>query len=421
MGLKGVDDGYTQPLQRSAFRSSWTQPEGAIGAFIHEARVLDLNLINWTVDCITIFDQKRFFDIQVASPYLHARAGEGIYAMPEVGAKCLVCIPSDGPPPFVLAFIMPPETLTNTASEDAPFGTSPAPSALANTQPSGSTYAGGRVKTKPGDIVLKGHDGNFCVLHRGGVLQIGSTELAQRIYIPLTNLVTDISQNYNHFNSGGAINWGMRTSSDDQNPETEYKSSFRVFANDEFADVRVAVGKIHVPTQEPTGDAGSTSDLEQLEIGTDEIIVYEVSLAPGGFDTDASLPVQNIRELTKLRFFFDRGGNAMLRAEGAVSLRIKKKLRIRVDDDIEVFGKGRFLLDVDGSLDIVAGSSLNISTSGGVIKLNGGSKPVATVGSIVRVTVTAPVPITTSSGPGTISAGAILTGIVASGNPTLLA
>ena len=63
MPLKGVNDGYKNPLDRSPFRTAATQPEGGEPAYIHEARVIDVNLKAWTVDCFTVYDGKRFFDI----------------------------------------------------------------------------------------------------------------------------------------------------------------------------------------------------------------------------------------------------------------------------------------------------------------------------------------------------------------------
>jgi hypothetical protein len=419
MPLKGVDDKYKQPLERSAFRTSWTQPEGPSDVLIHEARILDINLVNWTVDCVTVFDGKRFFDIQVAAPYLHSNQGEGIYTMPEVGAKCLVCVPSDGPPPFVLAFVMPPEAISDAGSEQAPQGTQGGQGGPTTT-PTDSTYSGGRMRAKPGDIVMKGRDGNFVVLHRGGVLQIGCSQLAQRIFIPLGNLVTDISQNYNHFNTGGSVNWGVRAESPEENQETEYRHTFRVFANDEFADIRLAVGRIHQIVPEKPGEDSSAIDLEQLQIGTDADVVFEMVLAPGGFDTDAGQPVTNARDLTKLKFFFDRDGNTMFRSEGSVSLRVKKKLRIRVDDTIEVFGKKSFTLECDDIARIRGGKLLELTTKDGQVKINGGTKPVAHVGSQILITLVTPVPITTSQGPGTILAGATFSGSVSTGNPSIL-
>jgi len=418
MGLKGVDDSV-QPLENNAFRTSWFTPEGAMPAYIHESRIIDVNMTNWTVDCNTVFDGKRFFDIQVASPYLNPNQGAGMYCMPEVGSKCVVCIPSDGPPPFVLAFINPPETITDATSDEAPAGTQGSQGDVSS--PTDSTYAGGRPKAKLGDIILKGSDGNFVILHRGGVLQVGSTELSQRIYIPLGNLITDISQNYSHFNSGGSINWGIRASSPDDNQETEHKQAFRVYANDETADIRIAIGKVHQPVPEKPGDASSAADLAELEIGTDAPIVFEMVLAPGaGFETEAGTPSPATRDAVKLKLFFDRDGNAMFRAEGSVSLRIKKKLRIRADDTIELIGEKSMTLECKENMTISGGASLNLGTDGGVVKINGGSKPVASVGSQVLITTVVPIPIITPAGPGVISAGAVFSGSVSTGNPTIL-
>ena len=413
MGLIGVAKrGAIDPMGRSSFRTSWTVPEGPTPALIHEAKVLDVNMVNWTVDCVTVFDQKRFFDIQVAAPYLHSNRGDGIYVVPEVGSKCMVCLPSDGPPPFVLAFIMPSETLTNTSTEETPAGTESNAAA-----PTGSTFRGGRDKGKPGDIMLKGRDGNFLSLHRGGVLQIGSTELAQRICIPLGNLVTDISQNYNHFNTGGSINWGLRPGSPEGNPETEYRHTFRVYANDEFADIRVALGKVHNLVPEPVGSAGSSIDLNQLGIGTSDVTVLEFVLAPGGFDSTAGQP-QDARDKTKFRMFLDRAGGAMLRAEGSVSMRVKKKLRIRADEGFEVFTEGSAIIEAKQGLRI-QGKVLELATDGGTVSLNGGTKPVAHVGSQVMVTVPPGIVVTGSFGTGTITAGSTFSAIVSTGNPTV--
>jgi hypothetical protein len=357
------------------------------------------------VDCTSVFDRRFWGDIQVAAPYLHSTNGEGVYAVPEVGAKCQVCLPSDGTPPFCLCFIMASESLTT------------------GDKTTGFTYGGGRGRPKPGDIVLKGRDGNFCILHRGGVLQVGSTDLAQRIYIPLGNIVTDISENYNHFNSGGSVNWGVRATAPDEELDTEFRQAFRVYANDAFADVRLAVGKVQLPVNEPAGDAGETSNLGQLNIANtkDKPIVFELVVAPGGFDTDTGQPTESARAATKLRLFFDRAGGVLLRSESSVNVRVKNKLRFTTDDNFEVFCKKDIFMQAKGGVRIEGKAVLELATNGGVVKINGGTKPVATVGSMVNLTLVAPIPITTTAGPGTITAGAVMIGQISTGNPTILA
>jgi hypothetical protein len=401
-------------MDRSAFRSSFTQPEGLEGAFVIEGQIVDVNLVNWTVDVQSKFDQRRYLNIQVSSPYMHFNRGEGIHVMPDVGAKCHVCIPSDGPPPYVLDFIMPMETI-NGASEDAPGGTDGGKGGVTQ-ESTAASFAGGRKRAKPGDIFIRNRDGSFIVLHRGGVLQIGSTELAQRIYIPLQNTITDISQTYRHQNIGGSINWFVAPGESSSNPPTVLRNSYRLLAGDEKATVRVAFGKVSDVLRESSAD--TRSDLTQLGIGSDPI-VCEVVIAPDQVDADTGALEEGAANASVLRYFFDKKGNILLRTEASVVVRVKKRLRVRVDEDVEVFGGKNFTMEFDGTARIQVENGLDLNCK--VIRLNGGSKAVATVGSLVTLTLNLPIQIVTSAGPGTILAGQTMTGIVTTGNPTVLA
>lgn len=416
--LPGVEHGSaSDPMQRTAFRSSWTQPEGLTSATIIEGKIVDINPVLWTVDVISTFDQHWYLNVQVASPYLHPKRGEGIFVMPEIGAKCHVCIPSDGPPPFVLDFIMPQETLLD-ATSDAPEGTAGA---------TNSTFAGGRIRAKPGDIILRGRDGNFVVLHRGGVLQIGATELAQRIYIPLQNLVSDISQNYRHYNTGGSINWFVASAESESNPPTIRKETFRLLAGDARATIRMAIGQLKDVVAEPKD--GATSDLTQLGIGVgeDNPIVVEVAIAPEGFGADSGAPDGSTPNQTVLRYFFDKKGNAFMRSEGSVLLMTRKKLRVVAEDSIDIVTKKSFTLTVEDTTRIDGGDLLELT--GKVTKINGGSKPCAHVGSVVECRITIPL-VSTPAVPGNpvlippinplTGMPQTVKGTIISGNPTVL-
>lgn len=151
---------------------------------IESARVINVNIGKWSVDCISTIGGKRFYDIQVMSPYFHYYAGEGIYVMPEVGSLCWVCRPSSGihAPAFVLGFQAPFDT-TNVG------------------------YRAGRQNLNPGDIMLRTRDDNFVILRRGGVLQIGATSIAQRFFLPIGNFIRDICENYELNTLGGKLSW----------------------------------------------------------------------------------------------------------------------------------------------------------------------------------------------------------------------
>src|SRR4051812_45939524 len=80
---------------------------GTTPARIHQAKVLDVNVANWTLSVHTEFTQKPLTDIPFAVPYMHPNNGEGIYFMPEVGSICWLCEPSDGGKGFIIAWAPP--------------------------------------------------------------------------------------------------------------------------------------------------------------------------------------------------------------------------------------------------------------------------------------------------------------------------
>jgi hypothetical protein len=374
-----VGRGGRVPSRR--FRASFTTPEGLGKTDIFMGHVTNVDVVNHTVDVVSQFDQIRVLAIPTGSPYQHSNRGDGLTVVPEVGAKCAVCWPGDSSPPFVLAFIMPHETIpdASTSAED-PSGTGSHGST--NQSPTAASYAGGRPIGKPGDMYMRGRDGQFVVLHRGGVLQIGSNELAQRIYVPLNNLVMDVAENYVMHNSGGTVRWGIQDGEGESKLPAEFKQTFRVYANEKYADVRVAVGRVHDPVPE-TDDDGLV-DQQFAEVGKSEPVVYELTLARNGFNAEDNSQAPNAANLVKLRFVFDRSGNAFMRMDGNVGILCKKKLRLRVKEEMEISADDTFRLTVASDARVQVGGNLEITAA--VTRFNGGDKPAAFVGSQVAVT-----------------------------------
>jgi len=424
--LPGMPRGVQDASQRSSLpRTSWFQPQGFGHVAIMECIIIDLNIRNWTVDVISKFDQKQFLDIQVGSPYMHSNYGEGIYAYPDVGAKCHVCIPSDGLPPYILDFIMPQETLDSTATDEAPAGTQ-SRGAVTQDADQDSTFAGGRPKPKPGDIYLRGRDGSFIVMHRGGVLQMGSTQVAQRIYIPLNNVVMDLSQNYRHYNMGGSINWLVDSAAAEENNPTSFMQTFRLFAPEENASVRVALGRVKDYVREKSGDAGAQSEISQLEIDENDI-VCEVDIAPHAFEANSGSTVRGVIEASTLRYFLTKAGDVALRTSGALLVKVAKKLWLISGDDMLLKSGGNLNLEAEGIVRVIGGKLMEVGTRGGTMKLNAGTNPVAHVGSTVTIAIGAPLTITgtvvvpPSPTPlpftGIIASGQTITGVITTGNP----
>lgn len=371
----------------SKFRSSWTHKEGSVPAEVVQGRVVNVNVVKWTVDVVAQFDRKRYFNIQVGSPYMHHSNGEGVYIVPEVGATCMVCIPSDSSAPFVLAFTMAHE-LVDDATDDAPQGTNSHGGAVPNA--TDASFAGGRPKAIPGSIYMRTRDGNFVSLHRGGVLSLGATELAQRIYIPLSNLITDISENYEHHNSAGSVKWGIQDGPSKEKLPAQWQQTFRVFAADKYADVKMACGRVFAPVPEP--DGGTAMGAAGVGQGADNPIIFEVAVSPKGFVAESGEIVDpSTVKNSVMKFTFDRKGNTLFRVEGNVSFVFKKKLTIKVTQDIDITTDGAGRLKAAKGFDIDGGAYTHVK--GDVVRLGAGTRPVAGLGDIVAIPITVPAPI----------------------------
>lgn len=388
----------------SKFRNGFTHAAGSDPAYISQAKVIGVNMANWTVDVYTTYDKHRYMDVQVGSPYLHYNNGEGIFVMPELGAQCLVAVPGDTTGPVVLTFTTPHEVRAAT-----------------DTDPGGVTFAGGRPPGKPGDIYLRTRDGNFITLHRGGVLQIGATEVAQRIYIPIGNYITDISENYNHHNASGSITWGIQEGPSTSNIPSRFTQTFRVHANDKYTDVRVSCGKVLDAVPEPQNKQ-ILAELNRLGFGTDPV-VYEVVLAPGGFEA-AGGKVANakVRDNVKFKYFFDRAGNVFMRAQGNVLAVFQKELVIYARKGIAVHCEKGFQLQVKQDMELESKGYTHLK--GNIIKLGPGATPVARQGDPVIITIpVAQITAVSPVGPitGTLTMISPIFGSIMSGSAQVLA
>lgn len=389
-----------------------TQTAGHEAARICQATVINYNLVNWTVDVRAQYDRKSYKNIQVSSPYMHHAMGEGFWAFPEVGATCMVCLPSDSSAPFVLCYIMANTTI-NTSADDAPLGTTQHGQPPAN--PTGASFAGGRSTPVPGDMCLTTRDGNFVYLHRGGVLQVGSTELAQRFYIPLNNLIMDVSQNYEHQNSGGAIKWGIQEGPSQTNYPTQFMQTFRVFANSQYADIRVYCGDVTSPLGEP--DGGVNQAIAGVGAGNDanadNCILFEVAVSPNGFIPTSGIPAPGAVAASVMKFTFDRQGNTLYRTEGNFFFQVDKALTMDVQGAISVSSQANVSMTAVNGFDIDGGAYSHIK--GNVVRLGVGQAGVMRKGDFVSclltaaslpLTVITPIPVVGSpSGPWAIAPG----------------
>lgn len=209
-------------------------------ATVETVRITNVNIEDWSIDCVSEYGNKNYFDIPVMSPYFHYANGEGIYVVPEVGAMGWLCIPSSGrrAGPFLLGFQAPHD-------ED------------------NDSFRCGRQTFTPGDIVLRTRDENFLTLRRGGVVQIGATPTAQRMYIPINNVIRDFCENYELNTFGGELLW--KTVRPDKSDKGDGKTKLSILAKQKSDDPK-HIAELSMGSHE--GDDALTMELKIWSDGT---------------------------------------------------------------------------------------------------------------------------------------------------------
>lgn len=297
---------------------------GMAVVLVEEATVTNVNINNFTVDVITRFTSKPFNDLQVASPYFHNENGEGIFVLPEVGAVCQVFRGGDTTPPFVLGFMAIPSVRT---SDDG----TPTRSTTEGGSTTDVSFKGRRPDLMPGDICLRTRDENFIILRRGGVLQIGSTEISQRLYIPINNFIKDFCENYSMDTFGGNLRWTVERQENDPSGDAPVSYVFHVneHAQDEKASFRVR----HFPVRGPEGGEKQVWEVMvapkkiNTETGAVEEATYSMAVTMDGTKTEfigASYSLRITEDYT-----LEADGNVLLKAGGDAKLEAGGEARVK--------------------------------------------------------------------------------------------
>lgn len=298
---------------------------------IEECVITNVNRKTWTVTAESRHSAKTVEDIQVLAPYHHYSNGEGIHHLPEVGAICVICWLSDNTPPFIMGYLG--AASVTSSQDDGPERST----AAAEGSPTDVSFQSRRPDLNPGDIAMTTRDGNFIYLRRGGVIQIGATSIAQRIYIPVLNYIKDFCENYEMSHFGGDLSWTVARSESDASgkaPAT-YILHLNEFAQDKKATVRIS----HLPVPSPGG--GSKA-------------VWEVKVAPQGIDRDDGSVTGAVYSLL-------------------VTMDGKKTEIIGADRSTTI--KGNDLLDVTGDRTLTVGGTEKHTVTGD-LKLLAGQKAV---------------------------------------------
>tara|TARA_Y100000114_G_C11764016_1_gene332046 strand:- start:14441 stop:15796 length:1356 start_codon:yes stop_codon:yes gene_type:complete len=254
-----------------------TSAKEALGpASIVKGRIINVDVKRFTVDVETDKSQQIYYGIPVAGLYMSPMHGAGAYHMPEVDSKCFVFLCADGSK-FVLGFSIDnsPKKAESEATSDDDFG---------------PDHAGEREPLEPGDIYLGTADDNRVIIRKGGIVQIGSTGLSQRIYLPVENMVRDYFQRYHAISPLGEIEWGHATLIADENPSSGAGSL-------EFSDYFLEDGKenkLSFIEQTPVLVRYNIKDLCQEDVTKGK---YSVEVRMGRLTTETLDPEEDIEHV----------------------------------------------------------------------------------------------------------------------------
>lgn len=315
-----------------------------------EGVVVNVNKRDFTIDCLTRHTDKEVNDIQILAPYHHFQRGEGMHHLPEVGAKVMLAWPSDNTPPFIMGY----KAAAAVAGNNDETGQTTRSTTQAETPANNAvSFRSNRPDLQPGDIAFTTRDENFIYLRRGGVVQIGSTPIAQRLYIPVLNYVKDFCENYNISTFGGDITWTVERQEND--PAGDAPATY-VFHMNEFAqDAKASVRIRHLPLAEPGGGEKAAWDVV--------VAAQNIDRDTGEFSSE-TYTLSVLMDGSKTEFM---GASREITVQGDDTLTVQGKRTVNVSSDEEH--------NVDGKLILVAGPQAVLEATGVYLGNRNASEP----------------------------------------------
>lgn len=306
-----------------------------------EAIITDVNRLTWTVSAETKHTNRKVPDIQVLAPYHHYEAGEGFHHLPEVGASCILCWPGDNTAPFIMGYLG--AASVEATPDGDPIRSTPDGAGSATDV----SFRSKRPNLNPGDMAITTRDENFIYLRRGGIVQIGATPIAQRIYLPILNYIKDFCENYEMQTFGGDVAWTVGRQEDDPSGDAPASYVFHLneFAQDEKATVRIR----HMPL---TGPGGGTKS------------AWEIHVAPQNIDRETG-EVSN--PVYTLMITLEGDKTELIGASRSITVEGDDSLEVRGNRSVTVSGDDT--LDAQGKIEHIAGGEAVFG--GATVKVGG--------------------------------------------------
>ena len=249
------------------------------------------------------------YRVPIMSPYIDDQTSAGFKVCPRVGSICIAAQLSDGRR-CILGFLPTDDT---EGKMDAGF------------EPMVS-----------GDMLFQGPEGNFVKIRSGGIVEIGSTPICSTIYLPIRNIIHNISENFIIDTFAGSFEYKVERQEDngDGHQKCKFLMNVKEFADDENELVRIRAGAV-------TDKIAFSLVIKDSGNGENERI--NVSLLKDG----------SINMSIEKDYTFKIKGKISIEAAGDMELKTKQKGTITSDQDMLIKG---LTTDIKGDTKITLSS-----------------------------------------------------------------
>lgn len=274
--------------------------------------------------CVVRAENRLYQDVPIAPVFL-SPGGQGMWFLPEVGTRVLVGTIGNGTTNEYTFLIG-----ASFAVDQDPLESAEATDDGAEEEVIPVDFRNNRAVHTPGDIVLSSSDRNFMVMRKGGIIELGATQVAKRFYIPLQNVIRDLCQIYEMQNSAGLfqmvrkendLTWGTEsieipkeapdgekqteTVEVDKVP-TEMNLRVKQFESDTVPIVQIDLGNVTRTVIKEEGDLDDSSGGRSHDIMTEK-----------NEENNLAQMIARININNSFKVFIDKNGNYTTECFGA--------------------------------------------------------------------------------------------------------
>ena len=223
---------------------------------ICKARIMAVNKVKWTCTALAEGGTMGAIEDIPINPVLIGPQGQGMYYLPEVGSTVWLAELRVGGFFVLMGATLP---FDGNAEDD--------------TETLDMDHSMARAQLEPGDIVMTGKPGSQVLVRKSGVVEIGSSYMSKRFYLPLEHFIRDFTKNYEMLSAGGGFSfktneidqrWGSVTAPVVADPTskdgvetvtisktpTKFQLSIKEFAQDKEPILELQAGRIELDSQD---------------------------------------------------------------------------------------------------------------------------------------------------------------------------